>query len=143
MKPFPHQNQTREERIFNYRLSRARRTVENAFGILANRFRVFLSPINLPPVKTEKVVLACTAVHNFLRWNFGGRYMPVGSVDAEHFVGGTINPGYWRQTRQLLGLQRFPPNATTVGNNTCTQYMNYFNGEGAVPWQNMMTNVLQ
>ena len=33
MKLFPHRGLTREERVFNYHLSRARRVVENAFGI--------------------------------------------------------------------------------------------------------------
>ena len=32
VKPYSHTNLTREKRIFNYTLSRARRTVENAFG---------------------------------------------------------------------------------------------------------------
>ena len=37
MKPFPQRNLTRDQRRYNYRISRARRIVENAFGVLANR----------------------------------------------------------------------------------------------------------
>ncbi|XP_031327719.1 protein ANTAGONIST OF LIKE HETEROCHROMATIN PROTEIN 1-like isoform X2 [Photinus pyralis] len=49
LKPFPFRNMTWQQRIFNYRLSRARRVVENAFGILTNRFRVLLNIISLDP----------------------------------------------------------------------------------------------
>ena len=46
LKPFALRTLTKEQRIFNYHLSRARHMVENAFGILANRFRVFMRPLN-------------------------------------------------------------------------------------------------
>jgi hypothetical protein len=36
--PFPARNVTTEELVFNYRLSRARPTADNSFGIMANRF---------------------------------------------------------------------------------------------------------
>lgn len=41
LKPFLHRGLTVEKRVFNYRLSRARRIVKDAFGILASRFRCF------------------------------------------------------------------------------------------------------
>lgn len=52
MKPYPFQNLSTEKRVFNYRLSRARRVVENVFHI-PSRFRVFCRPII---AKVEKVV---------------------------------------------------------------------------------------
>ena len=67
MKPFPSRCLTRPERIFNYRLSRARRTVENAFGILANRFRVFHIAICLQPDNAESAAIAACILYNIIR----------------------------------------------------------------------------
>ena len=53
LKPYSQSGLTQERRIFNYRLSRARRIVENAFGILSNRFRIFMTPIGLVPETVE------------------------------------------------------------------------------------------
>ncbi|XP_049797751.1 uncharacterized protein LOC126215130 [Schistocerca nitens] len=56
-----------EEKVYNYRHSRARRTVENAFGILAGRWRIFLKPIETKPEIVNPIVLASTCLHNMLR----------------------------------------------------------------------------
>lgn len=67
MKPYPGHKpgSSSPERIFNYWLSRARRIIENVFGILSARFRVLLTTINLHPDKVKSVVLACIYLHNF------------------------------------------------------------------------------
>jgi len=69
MKPFSARGLSPSERVFNYRLSRARRVVENAFGILTNRFRILRGQMQLQPETACAVVLACCALHNFLRNN--------------------------------------------------------------------------
>ncbi|KAK8761138.1 uncharacterized protein LOC144132347 [Amblyomma americanum] len=65
MKPFSDKKLT-EEKICNNRLSRARRVVENAFGILANRFHCLHTVINAKPERATENVDAACLLYNFL-----------------------------------------------------------------------------
>lgn len=68
MKPYPRRNQLSiPQKVFNYRLCRARRIVENAFGILSARFRIFKSPIVLKTNTVIKLIKATCALHNWIR----------------------------------------------------------------------------
>ncbi|XP_052399694.1 uncharacterized protein LOC127946919 [Carassius gibelio] len=126
MKPYPNRRLSVEQRIFNYRLSRARRVVENAFGILANRFRVFLTTINIQnTAKVEDIVLACCALHNFLRTECCEAYMA--AIDQE---GLDQDPGL--EQASLPHTTNSTSNAKQLRDKLCQ----YFNSDiGAVPFQ--------
>lgn len=51
MKPYPHTSLSPQERIFNYRLSRARRIVENVFGMMVARFGILQGSISNYEIK--------------------------------------------------------------------------------------------
>jgi hypothetical protein len=99
IKPYSYKDQPGPNRVFNYRLSRARRIVENVFGIIANRFRILRKPLMLTPNKVNNIVLAICAVHNFLmkRKDPMNRYAPAGSFDSENEDTHVVLPGAWRQ----------------------------------------------
>lgn len=138
MKPYPDKHITREEKIFNYRLSRARRVVENAFGILASRFRVFLSPITIDVQHVDAVVLASCALHNYLRCNGGNKYIPSSYVDCENIDTGEVIRGQWRDIGELMPLQQIPRPASLIAKEVRDRYKTYFNNEGATTFQNKM-----
>ena len=66
MKPYPNQNLPTEQRIVNYRLSRARRVTENTFGITTSRFRVCRRPLIAKTEKVKSITKAVVALHNYL-----------------------------------------------------------------------------
>ncbi|GFT99110.1 protein ALP1-like [Trichonephila clavipes] len=76
MKPYPGSNLSKECLVFNYRLSCARRVSENAFGILAARFRVFGTTILTSVPNTKLIVLAACSLPNFWTNRSKNTYIP-------------------------------------------------------------------
>lgn len=136
MKPYPSRNLSEERRIFNYRLSRARRISENAFGLLASRFRVFHTMLCLKPESVTNIILACCSLHNFLMKRSMSLYAPSGSIDM--VIHDNILEGSWRNEVSASKLeslpkskQRCPKNAEEMRDIIC----DYVNGPGAISWQ--------
>ncbi|CAN8011238.1 unnamed protein product, partial [Ixodes pacificus] len=96
MRPYPRKSALRRK-IFNYRLSRGRRVVENTFGILAQRRRILRRPFRASEVNTDKIVAACVVLHNFLLKESeasAAAYCPPGTADQEDWEGRTTE-GTW------------------------------------------------
>lgn len=115
MKPYPQSGLTNERRIYNYRLSRNRRISENAFGIMANRWRILRSPIPLCPEKVSQIILALITLHNFLLKHpeSSNNYVPPHLVDVEDEVTGCITPGMWRNDPSSSSWLTYNPTVAT------------------------------
>lgn len=67
MRPYSGRYLGERKNTFNYRLSRARRTIENTFGILAKKWGIYNRPISAIPENINKYIWATVCLHNFLR----------------------------------------------------------------------------
>nr|CAH7734666.1 unnamed protein product [Callosobruchus chinensis] len=148
MKPFPVDVPVGSpRRIYNYRLSRARRIVENAFGLLSAVFRIFRKPIAVKPDTTEALVFTCIHLHNFLRRHAVSkkRYSPPGTFDIENVDTGEITPGSLRRDSVgdtgMISLKKVPRKARNDAKFIREEFVNYFmSPEGSVSWQESFAN---
>ena len=127
--------------MFNYRLSRARRIVENTFGILSSMFRILLRTLELNVHNVIQVVCACLAHHNFLMEKRDPNYAPAGYLDSED-EHGQLLLGAWRRiesaTNNLAGHPSDRP-STLKARDVRDDMKDYFFEEGAVNFQWKMT----
>jgi len=135
MKPFSHRYLTHFERIFNYRCSRGRRVVENAFGILANRFRCLLTTLGTSPDNSRKITEACLTLHNVMRARYPG--LQNADLDAED-ANGQVIPGAWRNAGMMEEVRALgrAPRENRAGKELRIALKHYYNSDaGRVPWQ--------
>ena len=71
LRPYCSKNLDVAGRIYNYTLTRARRMLECAFGIVCNKWRIFHCAINVCPDFCDAIVKTCCILHNFVRQRDG------------------------------------------------------------------------
>jgi hypothetical protein len=137
-KPYSHRALSHDERIFNYRLSRARRVVENAFGILANRFQVLMSTMQHHPSTIRLIGTTCLVLHNLMRIRYPRMHNRL--IDREDRNQNLI-PGAWRHGRHMRECQfvQGPNRANREGKKLRNLLKHWVNSPaGSVQWQDNM-----
>jgi len=117
--------------IFNYRLSRARRTSENAFGLLSQVFRIFYTPIALKCETIDHLVLSACCLHNLLR----NRYIESTNNYYYEFDKNEAPP-----TKNMIQIARSGGFANYEGFLVRDEFTTFFcSTQGSVPWQDHET----
>lgn len=122
MRPYPQSQLNNQKRIYNYRLSRARRVVEQAFGILAARWRVFHTAFGCNIDTVDKVIKAACVLHNYLSED--------NEIQTENSMNSVLRP-----------LRRGGNSPSITAYQIREEFSNYFNGSGSVPWQNTSAHI--
>uniref|UniRef100_A0A6P7GGM6 Protein ALP1-like isoform X1 n=1 Tax=Diabrotica virgifera virgifera TaxID=50390 RepID=A0A6P7GGM6_DIAVI len=142
MRPYPGHFLPRDKRIFNYRLSRGRRVIENAFGILSSRWRIYRRTIIASESTVVAIVKATVCLHNFLinngeKLGQEHKYIAASTVDHENEAGELVH-GDWRSEHGnnvlpigRMGSNMYAKNAQTMRQNL----LRYFLNEGAIQFQ--------
>lgn len=122
MRPFPQRQLDDRRRIFNYRLSRARRSVECAFGILCSKWRVLLKTIETGVATATLAVKAACVIHNYILEEEG------------------LDSPYLNNPKEPIPMRCQPRSCQYRFQNIAIRnreiFLNYFNGTGALSWQN-------
>ena len=93
MKPDAQRQLTKEQRVFNYRLSRGRR-------ILAPRWQILLTTMQHDP-ETIGIIVACVNLHNLMRMRYPA--LQNGAMDTEN-TNHQIIPGSWRASANMYDV---------------------------------------
>lgn len=125
MRPYPRKDLDYSRKVFNYRMSRARRTVECAFGMLTQKFGVLKTSMETSTEVSEAIVKSICVLHNFIHhedsMNFRGDNDD--AIDDHHQNMRSLSPARsTRPTAEALSIR-----------DTLREY--FVSPGGAVEWQ--------
>lgn len=125
MKPYSRKDLQGAEETFNYRLSRGRRVVECAFGILTSKWRLLLKEIEARPENADIIVKCVCLLHNII-------------IDKERLSQITRRQMYKNINNHTL----HSPKPSRVNNRASTRaceiregFKNYFCGVGSIAYR--------
>ncbi|XP_036344933.1 protein ALP1-like [Rhagoletis pomonella] len=119
MRPFPYKQSKHDLRKekYNYRLCRARRVVENAFGILAQKFRIFFRPIETKISTTILTIKTACVLHNYL----------IEKKSDSHLFHNLQSPE--PRTQPFIGMSTDSRRASNLAFSTRELFVTYFNNQ--------------
>ncbi len=125
MRPYPGVNLDDRKREFNYRLSRARRTSENTFGILVQTFGLYNRRIQAFPEHLDYLILSTCLLHNFIK-----------KYDTNSYNYCTQQMDFTSESQTLQNLNFQGGNALSDAFNVREILTEYFNSDaGSLPWR--------
>ncbi|KAI8115838.1 hypothetical protein CVS40_12007 [Lucilia cuprina] len=92
MRPYGGRLLPKEKEIFNNRLSSSRRYIENTFGIMVAKFRIFHTVISASPELAKSIIKSTVVLHNFIRSSKNRNEFQ----KEEMATGGSLSIGGWR-----------------------------------------------
>jgi hypothetical protein len=123
---------------FKFRICRARRCIENCFGLMAARWRVLLNRIEASASTADLIVKAICVLHNYLLDEAG----PPSSSLVDNGLEEEPKNGLWRQVgemNQALNIHKSSDRrAKEDAQDIRSALKKYFCGEGKVDWQEKM-----
>lgn len=121
MRPYGGKMLSYEKKIFNYRLTLARRFVECTFGIMCNKWRILHRPLDVKIDFSENIVKAICVLHNYVRLRDGFKY-----EDTLYTAPLTnLNPSHTGRAIKDADVIR-------------KKFTSYFINEGKLEWQDNM-----
>lgn len=120
---------SQRERMYSYRLSRARRVVENAFGILFHTFHCFSTTMKKHPENINLITMCVCVLHNLILTRYSHAIPEMESEDPDT---NDLIPGGWTLDQHLQGLM---PLTGHHSQREAKEKRDNTSLTGAVPWQ--------